>query len=380
MQNLVMAKKHVLVSVFIFLIVTTCPGQSRIIRNDTFSSLVSDGANNLEKQTFIGYKYLISMDSCSQTYGFLPCTSTVLGNIFLIVVYGYLMFLGAKLLSNGSEILLQILGPGIIGGLVLPVLSSVPDATIILASGLSGIKEDAQNQVSVGIGLLAGSTVMLLTVLWGSCLIVGKCDLDGSVAMDLQDTRPFSLTGIMISLIVSITLVLAYSLYQVLQPWIQKRKIAYAKHKQVVSGVLKELKMHSLGKILMDNGEPDVDVIKKLFRALDRNSDGNLSTAELRALIVGIQFDETVMDIDNTVEELLKEFDKSRNSLVDEDEFVYGISGWLNEAKRSTLHGHDSNHRTVRILSKWFLPVQTLHLISFINENAANKEATRSIR
>ncbi|XP_038708614.1 sodium/calcium exchanger NCL-like isoform X1 [Tripterygium wilfordii] len=387
MQNLVMAKKHVLVSVFIFLIVTTCPGQSRIIRNDTFSSLVSDGANNLEKQTFIGYKYLISMDSCSQTYGFLPCTSTVLGNIFLIVVYGYLMFLGAKLLSNGSEILLQILGPGIIGGLVLPVLSSVPDATIILASGLSGIKEDAQNQVSVGIGLLAGSTVMLLTVLWGSCLIVGKCDLDGSVAMDLQDTRPFSLTGsgvstdiwtsyaarimvisiipfllvqlsqflgtksqrrigIMISLIVSITLVLAYSLYQVLQPWIQKRKIAYAKHKQVVSGVLKELKMHSLGKILMDNGEPDVDVIKKLFRALDRNSDGNLSTAELRALIVGIQFDETVMDIDNTVEELLKEFDKSRNSLVDEDEFVYGISGWLNEAKRSTLHGHDSNHRT----------------------------------
>jgi hypothetical protein len=47
-------------------------------------------------------------------------------------VYSYLMFLGAKLLSEGSEILLKILGPGIIGGLFLPVLSSLPDATIIL--------------------------------------------------------------------------------------------------------------------------------------------------------------------------------------------------------------------------------------------------------
>jgi ABC-type spermidine/putrescine transport system permease subunit II len=42
------------------------------------------------------------------------------------------MFLGAKLLSDGSEILLEILGPGIIGGFFLPVLSSLPDATIIL--------------------------------------------------------------------------------------------------------------------------------------------------------------------------------------------------------------------------------------------------------
>jgi hypothetical protein len=45
-------------------------------------------------------------------------------------------------------------------------------------------------------GLLAGSTVMLLTIVWGSCLIVGKCDLDvNSVALDGKDTKTFSFTG-----------------------------------------------------------------------------------------------------------------------------------------------------------------------------------------
>lgn len=36
---------------------------------------------------------------------------------------------------------------------------------------------------------------MLLTVLWGSCLLVGKCDIEGTTAVDLKDTKRFSLTG-----------------------------------------------------------------------------------------------------------------------------------------------------------------------------------------
>lgn len=64
-------------------------------------------------------------------------------------------------------------------------------------SGLSGSRETAQSQVVIGMGLLAGSTVMLLTVLWGSCIVVGKCDLsENSTSVDLQDTKGFSLFGI----------------------------------------------------------------------------------------------------------------------------------------------------------------------------------------
>ncbi|RVX03970.1 Sodium/calcium exchanger NCL [Vitis vinifera] len=66
---------------------------------------------------------------------------------------------------------------------------------MFVVSGLSGSTETAQSQVSVGMGLLAGSTVILLTIMWGSCVIVGKCDLQDSVAKDLQDTKGFSLTG-----------------------------------------------------------------------------------------------------------------------------------------------------------------------------------------
>lgn len=65
-------------------------------------------------------------------------------------------------------------------------------------SGLSGTTETAQSQVSVGMGLLAGSTVMLLTVIWGSCVVVGRCDLRDSVAVDGTITKGFSLTGVQV--------------------------------------------------------------------------------------------------------------------------------------------------------------------------------------
>lgn len=63
-------------------------------------------------------------------------------------------------------------------------------------SGISGTAAAAQSQVSVGIGLLAGSTVMLLTAIWGTCCIVGKCDIENSTAVDLKDTKGLSLTGL----------------------------------------------------------------------------------------------------------------------------------------------------------------------------------------
>lgn len=73
-------------------------------------------------------------EACEQTYGFMPCTSTGMGNLFLILVYGYLMFTAATYLSAGSELLLEILGPGIVGGLFLPILGALPDAMLILGN------------------------------------------------------------------------------------------------------------------------------------------------------------------------------------------------------------------------------------------------------
>ncbi|XP_065620968.1 sodium/calcium exchanger NCL-like [Quercus suber] len=135
-----------------------------------------------------------STSTCDQTYGFLPCSTSVMGNLFLMVVYGYLMYFAAMSLTEGSEHLMEILGPGIVGGLVLPILGALPDAMLVIVSGIFGTTETAQSQISIGMGMVAGSTVLLLTIIWGSCVIAGKCDLVDLIALDAQDTKGFNLT------------------------------------------------------------------------------------------------------------------------------------------------------------------------------------------
>lgn len=64
---------------------------------------------------------------------------------------------------------------GLVGGVVLPLLGAVPDGAIILFSGL-GSAEAAQETLSVGVGALAGSTVMLLTVPLALSVYGGRVD------------------------------------------------------------------------------------------------------------------------------------------------------------------------------------------------------------
>ncbi|KAI8010049.1 Sodium/calcium exchanger NCL [Camellia lanceoleosa] len=171
---------------------------------------------------------------------------------------------------------------------------------------------------------------MLLTVIWGTCVIVGKCDLHDSIAIDGKDSKKFSLTGsgvtaeiwtsyaagimaisvipflvvqipqimnstsgrhlaVLIALIISVCMLISYCLYQVFQPWIQRRRLAY---KQVISGFLKYLKMRALGRFIKDNGELNTEIVEKLFRTIDGDKDGFISEPELKALIVGMRLDE----------------------------------------------------------------------------------------
>ncbi|XP_058779564.1 sodium/calcium exchanger NCL [Vicia villosa] len=357
--------------------------------------------------------------ACEQTYGFLPCTTTVLGNLFLIIVYGFLMYTAATFLSNGSELLLEILGPGIVGGLFLPILGALPDAMLILVSGLSGSAEVAQSQVAVGMGLLAGSTVLLLTIIWGTCVIVGKCDIEDSIALDSTDTRGFSLTGsgvstdiwtsyaarimvisvvpflivqlpqmlnstsgrhlaVLIGLIISVCLLITYCLYQIFQPWIQKRKLEYIKHKHVILGLLKHLKMRSLGRLLKDNGEPDTDVIRKLFATIDENKDGHLTHGEMTALVVGIQFEEIELDHDDAVTRIMADFDTSRNQHIDETEFVNGVSRWLQGARRSKVQGGDAGAHTVKFLSDFHSETKREH--DLLDVGGQGEETTEEVK
>jgi Ca2+/Na+ antiporter len=297
------------------------------------------------------------------------------------------MLLSAKYLSNGSEGLLELLGPGIVGGLILPGLSTLPDATIVLVSGLSGSQDIAQIEVSVGMGLVAGSTVMALTVLWGSCIVAGKCDLEGSTTKDSQDTKGFSLTGsgvstdiwtrdaarimlisvipflivqipqpyctfeqsriaILISLVFSIFFLISYFLYQVFRQKIQRRRLAYAKHKHVVLGILKHY-TSTLGRLRNEDGTPNKDILKRLFTEMDQDGNGFLSPSELRAMITGIQVAEIEFNADDIVGNIMKEFDISHDSQIDFEEFVFGISNWLTKHYKPKVKKNLSHSKTM---------------------------------
>ena len=86
------------------------------------------------------------------------------------------------MISEGSDLLLLVPSlAGLVGGVVLPLLGAVPDGAIMLFSGLGNI-ETAQKTLSVGVGALAGSTIMLLTLPWGLSIFAGRVDMkDGKM-------------------------------------------------------------------------------------------------------------------------------------------------------------------------------------------------------
>eukprot|EP01041_Mallomonas_annulata_P008387 gene8387-17293_t len=94
---------------------------------------------------------------------------------YLVVGYGLVLMYGANLISDGAELLLLVPSwAGIIGSIVLPVLGAVPDGAIVLFSGLG---PDAQKQLDVGVGTLAGSSIMLLTIPWFLSVFAGRVSI-----------------------------------------------------------------------------------------------------------------------------------------------------------------------------------------------------------
>lgn len=128
-------KNHALFLLFMLhLLLQVNTGSCRFtVAKNTSSGLTSDiGGDGLRQPAFVVPEHRPTSYRCKQTQRVLPCSTTVFGNVFLILVYGYLMFFAARLLYDGSEILVGVQSPGLTGGVFLPLISSLPDAVIIL--------------------------------------------------------------------------------------------------------------------------------------------------------------------------------------------------------------------------------------------------------
>jgi Ca2+-binding EF-hand superfamily protein len=74
---------------------------------------------------------------------------------------------------------------------------------------------------------------------------------------------------------------------------------------------------------------------RSLFHSIDFDQDKNITRDELRAFLVGVQFEEMGLEEKGAVDQVMEDFDTSENNCIDEQEFIAGISKWLKEAKRT---------------------------------------------
>ncbi|XP_044507615.1 sodium/calcium exchanger NCL2-like [Mangifera indica] len=323
-------------------------------------------------------------------YGFLPCSNNVFGHLFLILVYEYLLFHGESYLAVGGEEIFKILGPGVFGASAFHLISALPETLLVLASELLSSKEVAEEYVYSGVELLAGSSILQLTVIWGTCVILGchvlHCGYSETNYISLSNgtaTERFSLytlkskfTGsgittdkgtsyiarIMFSsvtpfliiqllkvvpsssgqqavmltdLFVTLVFLFLYFVYQIFQPWIQQRRLEYVKHEYLVLRILKHVQKHSLRQILTEDGRPNVAAIRRFFEDIDNNRDDVISPSELREVLLEVKFKGLHIDKEKAVAEVIKEFDIDGDQKITKDEFVTGFTRWLDEAKNA---------------------------------------------
>ncbi|XP_073029641.1 sodium/calcium exchanger NCL2-like [Primulina eburnea] len=340
-------------------------------------------------------------------YGFLPCSYSVTGHLFLILVYEYLLFHGESYVASGGERIFKILGPGIFGASAFQIIGSLPEALILLASGLLSSEELAEEYVFTGVGLLAGSTILLLTVIWGTCIILGSQNFHDPSYFNPSDKRShsslerfllskwpgygvvtdmgtsvtarillisvipsmiilipeifgLSLAGervvVIITLFVSITFLLSYFFYQFFQPWIQRRRLLYVKHEYLVIDILKRVQSQTMGNLLTENGSPNISTIRSIFKERDRDGDSLISFSELKEFLKDIKFRNFQSDQDIIVADIMKDFDADSDQKITMDEFVHGMMKWLDDTKETMnkrYHSVKSLKDLYKVLKPW---------------------------
>lgn len=86
----------------------------------------------------------------------------------------------------------------------------------------------------------------------------------------------------------------------------------------------------------------------------------------MRALIVGIQFEEIDLDHDDAVDKILNDFDTSRDSHVDATEFGHGIIKWLSQVQVSGNGRGDDGPHTMKFLHNFHQVSCNLFAVIFL--------------
>ena len=70
----------------------------------------------------------------------------------------------------------------------------------------------------------------------------------------------------------------------------------------------------------------------RLFEKIDLDGNNFISQSELRKLIGDIKFGKIPGNVDESVVKLIEELDTSGDQLISEEEFVTGLTKWINKS------------------------------------------------
>ncbi|KAL0353807.1 UNVERIFIED_CONTAM: Sodium/calcium exchanger NCL [Sesamum angustifolium] len=354
-------------------------------------------------------------ESCEQMYGFLPCSESVWGHVFLIVVYEYLLFHGESYVASGGERIFKILGPGVFGACAFQLIGSLPESLILLAR--KWLKSASKPESGCWI-------LSCFSLYWGTCVILGTQDFSDYLQSDaasssdcpkqknplerlflslwpgyglvtdswtgytarimLVSVIPFTIIQlprlfrlslswervfVVIALLFSVIFLLSYFFYQgphlfnrifideilvpyieqLFQPWIQKRQLLYLKHGHLVVDILKHVQYQTMGSLFTADGGPILSVIKRIFEETDQDGDKYLTAAELKDFLQEIKFRKLYSDKDKVTADMMNEFDANKDKKITVDEFVKGMEKWIEETKKDSCKTYHLNE----VLQPW---------------------------
>lgn len=119
------------VAILVLILTINYGSGSRSIKEK--SSPVSDGMDQTSKSSVLELDLPITTTvTCEPIYGFLPCTTTLWGQLFLLVVYEYLLSLSEEFISSGSNLFFQMFGTGIFGASLFHILGIIPQVMLVL--------------------------------------------------------------------------------------------------------------------------------------------------------------------------------------------------------------------------------------------------------
>nr|XP_043611425.1 sodium/calcium exchanger NCL2-like [Erigeron canadensis] len=321
---------------------------------------------------------------CHSIYGFLPCADTMQEGVFLMLMYTYLMMLGEEWIHKGSQALFVLLGDKAIGASVFRVFMALPRIVIVIVSGVLSTASAAQNQVAFGVSMYAGSTVITLTLIWGFRIILSRDRLRGKGSTPelehqddlsakclplrhklsiLNDTGvnidketgniavimllsliPFAVVElvalmvthvtVLFALVVSAMSLLAYFAYQIWNPWIQNRSLAYLKQENLQTRFVYHVQRLAEDELIDEHGNPKFEPFESIFVRADTDNDDCISHEELEHLILKVfELEKDHISIEYAKAEILTHFDDDKSGKINRTEFKKGCTKWLGKWK-----------------------------------------------